>query len=211
MTEKMKLYGMGLGRSFRTLWAAEETGVDFEYIKLEFAGTHELGNQGEEYKKLNPQGKVPTLIDGKLVVTESGAIVNYLATQVPALNLIPKDCTPERAKYDEMSFFILTDLEQPLWTTGKHRAFLPEKYRMAEQLADSLAYEFDKSQTALITLKGDSPYAAGDLFTMADILLCQTLGWALRFKFTVDSGLLDYKARIEQRPSYQRALDKAMA
>jgi len=207
--QNMKLYGMGLGRSFRTLWAAEEAGIDFEYIGLKFGEKKEGGNYSEGYKRLNPQGKVPTLIDGDMVLTESAAIVNYIAAHSPQQGLLPKDGTLERAKYDEMCFFILSDLEQPLWTTGKHRMFLPEKYRLANELADTLFYEFDKAQTALINMKGDSDFAAGSAFTMADVLLCQTLSWAQRFKFPVDKKLLEYQAKQQERPSYKRAMNTA--
>lgn len=205
------LFGMGVGRSFRTLWAAEELGLNYQYIQLVFAGKGEQGSQGETYKTLNPQGKVPTFIDGDLVITESAAIVNYMAAQKPELGLIPQEGSDERVKYDEMCFFILSDLEQPIWTKGKHIRFLPEPLRLADELADTLIYEFEKSQQALTMLMGGTTYAAGERFTMADVLLCHTLNWAQRFNFSIEKSLLDYKNRLELRPAYQRAMQKAMA
>lgn len=205
------LFGMGVGRSFRTLWAAEELGLDYQYIQLAFASKDEQGSQGETYKKLNPQGKVPTFVDDDLVITESAAIVNYMAAQKPKLGLIPQDGTAARAKYDEICFFILSDLEQPIWTQGKHKNFLPEPLRFADVLADTLAYEFEKSQKALIELMGSTSYAAGENFTMADVLLCHTLNWAQRFNFYIEPSLLEYKNRLELRPAYQRAMLKALA
>ncbi len=205
------LFGMGIGRSFRTLWAAEELELDYQYIQLAFAGKGEQGNQGETYKKLNPQGKVPTFVDGDLVVTESAAIVNYMAAQKPELGLIPQDGTAARVKYDEICFFILSDFEQPIWTKGKHKNFLPEALRLGDEFADTLTYEFEKSQQALIVLMGGTTYAAGERFTMADVLLCHTLNWAQRFNFSIEQGLLDYKNKLELRPAYQKAMQKAHA
>ena len=205
------LFGMGIGRSFRTLWAAEEVGLDYQYIQLDFASKGASGNQGESYKKLNPQGKVPTFVDDELVITEGAAIVNYMAAQKPALGLIQKDGTALRAKYDEISYFILSDLEQPVWSTGKHRQFLPEELRLADELKVTLAYEFSKAQTALMALMNGSSYAAGESFTMADVLLVHTLNWAQRFHFEIAESLLVYKERIEQRPAYKRAMQKALA
>jgi len=205
----MQLYGMGLSRSFRTLWAAEETAADYDYIELEFGSSGDNGPQSKLYKKLNPQGKVPTLVDGDLVICESAAILNYLAAKTPQHNLMPVDGTADRARYDEMCFFILSELEQPLWTTGKHKFAIPEQYRVPEILSKTTAFEFAKAQSALLALKGDREYAIGEYFTMADILLAQTLGWAQRFEFSIDDSLLEYKERMIKRNAFGRAMKKA--
>ena len=205
----MQLYGMGLSRSFRTLWAAEETGADYDYIELEFGSNGDKNPQSTHYRNLNPQGKVPTLVDGDLVISESAAILNYLAAKAPQHKLMPVDGSAERAKYDEMCFFILAELEQPLWTTGKHKFAIPEQYRVPEILTKTTAFEFDKAQSALLALKGEREYAAGDHFTMADILLAQTLGWAQRFDFSIEDSLLEYKERMTERVAFSRAMKKA--
>ncbi|NQZ10770.1 MAG: glutathione S-transferase family protein, partial [Algicola sp.] len=69
-------------------------------------------------------------------------------------------------------------------------------------------FEFAKAQSALLVMKGDSEFAAGDQFTMADVLLTQTLGWAQKFKFEVDAALLEYRGIMTQRAGYARALKK---
>lgn len=205
----MQLYGMGLSRSFRTLWAAEETGADYDYIELEFGSSGDNGPQSKQYRKLNSQGKVPTLVDGDLVICESAAILNYLAAKAPQHNLMPIDGTADRARYDEMCFFILSELEQPLWTTGKHKFAIPEQYRVPEILTKTTAFEFAKAQSAVLALKGEREYAVGKYFTMADILLAQTLGWAQRFEFSIDDSLLEYKERMTKRDAFGRAMKKA--
>ena len=204
----MQLYGMSMSRSFRALWAVEETGVVCDYVELKFGSTEENGSLSEQYRAINPQGKVPTLVDGDLVIRESAAIINYLAAKSPESNLMPADGTPERARYDEMCFFILAELEQPLWTTGKHRFAIPEQYRVPEIITKTAPFEFAKAQSALLVMKGDSEFAAGDQFTMADVLLTQTLGWAQKFKFEVDATLLEYRDTMTQRNGYARALKK---
>ena len=202
----MKIYGMGKSRSFRAIWAAEEAGLDYDYVEVEFGGVGEKGTQGEAYRQLNFQGKVPTLIDDELVLTESAAIVNYLATKNPASSLIPKDGTQERAFYDQLAFFVLSDLEQPLWTNGKHRFALPEKRRVPKVLETTI-WEFHKSQKALKELIGESPdFALGANFTMADVLIAHTLTWAENFKFELFDGFREYKNRMYARPACQAAL-----
>jgi glutathione S-transferase len=200
----MKIYGVGPSRSFRAVWAALEAGVDFEYVALDFGSSEPGGTHGEDYLKINSQGKFPSLVDDDFVLTESGAILNYLANK-SSRDLIPKDGTRERAKYDQMCLFVLTELEQALWTTGKHRFALPEQYRVQEILEKTTPFEFSKAQTALLKLKADRKFAAGDHFTMADVLLGQTLACAYNFKFVVDADLLIYKDEMFAREACIKA------
>jgi len=79
----MKLYGSGQSRSFRCLWALEEAALDYEYIQVKFGSSDENGTQSDHYKNVNSQGKVPTLINEDLILTESAAIVNYIGTLAP--------------------------------------------------------------------------------------------------------------------------------
>jgi len=202
----MKLYGSGQSRSFRCLWALEEAALDYEYIQVKFGSSDENGTQSDHYKNVNSQGKVPTLIDQALILTESAAIVNYIGTLAPEKNLIPKDLKL-RAKYDEICFFVLSDLEQGLWSNGKHRFALPEAQRIPQMLATA-SWEFAKAQKALKRMFDGNDFAIGNQFSMADILLAQTISWANRFEFDLDNQFLDYKNRLYQRPACLRALEK---
>jgi glutathione S-transferase len=205
----MKLYGTQKSRSFRCVWAAEEAGLDYEYIEVALGSTEPNGSQTDDYRKLNFQGKVPTFCDDQVTLTESAAIVSYIAKMHPEKNLIPVDNTPERAFYDQLAFFVLSDLEQALWTNGKHRFAIPKEYRVADVLPTT-HWEFAKSQKALVKLIGEHPakYALGDQFTMVDILIAHTLNWAESFKFEVLPNLLEYKNRLYSRPACIAALKK---
>ena len=201
----MKIYGSGSSRSVRAVWAAKEAEVEFEYIALAFGSKEAGGNYSEDYLKINSQGKFPSLVDNDLVLTESGAIVNYLADRSLNKNLKPKDGTVERALYDQICFFILTELEQPLWSNGKHRFALPEEVRLTAMVEKTAPFEFAKAQKALLNIMDNRPYAAGDSFTMADVLLGHTIAWAHNFKFEVSSELLVYKDKVFAREAYIKA------
>lgn len=192
----IKLYGRGQSRSFRGVWALLECGLEFEYIHVDPA------NLETGYAELNSQTKVPTMTDGDLVLIESAAIVNYAG--VKSGQYIPKDLAG-CAAYDNFCYFIMTDLEQPLWTIGKHKMLLPEEYRH-EPMLKTAVYEFEKSQNALMTLWQSKPFALGDEFTLVDVLLGQTVNWAERFGMQVNSELLEYRDRLYQRPAAQEAL-----
>jgi len=202
----MKLYGFGQSRSFRALWALEETGLDYEYIAVNF-GSEEgpLGSKSPEYMAINPQGKVPTLIDGSLTLTESAAMLNHIARKAPDSNLIPAHNEDLLARYDEILFFVLSDLEQPLWTNGKHRFALPEDQRVPQML-ETANWEFAKAQKALHYHLEGREYVVGESFTAADILVAHTINWAERFDFQVDPELLAYRDAHFQRPAARKAL-----
>ena len=85
---KMKLYEFGPTRSIRVRWTLQELGADFEPIRVNLAA----GEQGRpEFLKINPAGKIPVLVDGDLVLTESVAIVLYLAEKYSDRGLLPRD------------------------------------------------------------------------------------------------------------------------
>src|ERR1041384_5259406 len=94
MEDTMKLYEFAPTRSIRVRWTLQELGVEFESVIINMtAGEH----RRPEFLKINPAGKLPVLVDGDLVLTESVAIVLYLAEQFPEQRLMP--ATPrERAE-----------------------------------------------------------------------------------------------------------------
>ncbi len=205
----MKLYGMGQSRSFRALWALEESGLAYEYINttLRTDGSDADSAKHPSYLELNVQGKVPTLVDGDLILTESFAIVNYIARNAPDSGLLPKVSTPAYAKLDELNYFILAELEQPLWSKGKHMFALPEEYRIPAMF-DTAKFEFDKAVRALDHLLGDSvgDYVIGNTFCIADLLLAHTFNWAIRFEFDVPDKYIALRNRHYERPAAKRAM-----
>ena len=96
----MKLYGFGQSRSFRCLWALEEAGIGYEYIntKLRTEAEDPESAKRPAYMELNVQGKVPTLVNGDLILTESLAILNYIARSAPESGLLPNDSMEAYAK-----------------------------------------------------------------------------------------------------------------
>lgn len=205
----MKLYGMGQSRSLRALWALEEAGLSYEYeeVTLRTPAQESDSAKNPSYLAINSQGKVPTLVDDGLIITESMAILNYIARCAPESGLLPNGSMEVYAKHDEMVSFILLELEQPLWTKGKHLFALPEDQRVPE-IFDTATFEFAKAIKCLQHLLPEGEYAIGGQFSLVDILLAQTLNWAQRFDFEVPINLLEYKDRLYQRPAMQRALNQ---
>src|SRR5262249_9084767 len=84
----MKLYEFGPTRSIRARWTLQELGVPFDAITVNLiAGDHHR----PEFLAINPAGKIPVLVDGDTIVTESVAIVLYLAEKYAEKGLLPRD------------------------------------------------------------------------------------------------------------------------
>ena len=71
----IKLYGVPLSRAFRSLWALEEIGVEYENVPVNFVDDAKK----PQYLAINPNGRIPALVDGDLTLFESMAINLYLA------------------------------------------------------------------------------------------------------------------------------------
>jgi len=201
----IKLYGYPNSRSTRITWLLEEIGLDYEYIKVDLmTGAGQAG----EYLKIHADGKVPAIDDSGFVLTESAAIMSYLADKWPSSKMAPPPRTQQRAKYDEWNFFVLTELEQPLWTVGKHTFVFPEEKRVPAILQIA-HWEFLKACKVLEKRLNGQEYALEEGFSVVDILVAQTLRWAKAFGVPSGSEQLDaYRDRICERPSFNRVINK---
>ena len=182
----MKLYEFAPTRSIRARWTLQELGVEFEAITVNLiAGEH----RKPEFLALNPAGKVPVLVDGDLVLTESIAIVLYLAEKYASKNLLPADLGA-RAQAMRWLLFTTTELEQPLWRIAKHRVIYPEDKRLPADI-ELARDEFTEMAQVLDRHMVDREFVVGEGVTVADFVLGYTLDWAQM------GGLLDGLPRLE--------------
>ena len=204
----LTIYGKSNTRSLRITWLAEALGLDYQFHAIDMAaGEHRSDN----YLKIHPGGKIPAITDDGLALTESGAILNYLADRYAPGQLIPNIATAERANFDRWSFFALSELEQPLWTIGKHKFVLPKDKRVKDVLPTA-EWEYQKALTLLSEGLASKPYILGDQFSAVDILLLQTLQWGLAFGQDLpQDNLQAYFARGKERPAYKNAIAKEAA
>lgn len=202
------VYGSPRTRSTRAVWAMEEAGGEYEYVKVDISRGE---GRRPAYLRLNPGGKVPALVDGELVLTESAAICTYIGDKFPESGLTPPAGTQDRARYDQWCFFAIGELEQPLWTIAKHRFVLPEDWRVPA-IIDTAVREFAVAVGVLESGLGDRPFILGENFTAADILLSHTLGWAKNAGTSVDSERLRaYMDRTLSRPALVRGRSREAA
>ena len=202
----MKLYGYPNSRATRALWALEEAQAEYDYVHVDVkAGA----GKDPKYLAINPGGKVPTLVDGDLVITESAAICLYVGEKYPQSGLLPPSGAPERALCYRWICFTISELEQPLWTIAKHRFVLPEEKRVPAVLQTAF-WEFSVAAKVFAEGLGDRRYAVGESFTAADILLGHTLAWATSARIELgDEQLKTYADHVLDRPALVRARNRA--
>ncbi|QDZ00147.1 glutathione S-transferase family protein [Nitratireductor mangrovi] len=191
-----KAVGSRGSRVSRVLWMLEELGEPYEFSEVKI--------RSPEAYALNPSGKVPMLIDGDLVITDSAAICCYLAEKHADKGMGPEPGLAGRAEMDSWMFFIQSELEAPLWNKLRHRFLLPEKLRV--DVGPATAFDFGNEIKALDRRLDGRNYALGDRFSAVDVMLGDIGSWARGGKFAVESDRVNaYFDRVLARPARARS------
>ncbi len=194
------LYHHPFSRASNVVWMLEEVGIDYE---LRWVDIMAGGQKTPEFLKLNPMGKLPVLVDGAAVVSESAAIALYLGDRHAAGRLAPALDDPARGTYLRWAFFSPSVLEPAA----------AAKASGGEFNAGAVGWgTYESMLDATEVAVGNGPYLLGERFTMADTILGGTLGFMLRFKMIeARPAFTAYAKRLEERPAYQRSVAKNAA
>ncbi len=183
-------------RAARVLWMLEELGEPYEHVPAP--------PRSEGVTAFNPAGKVPVLVEDGTPITDSTAIVQYLADKHGRLT--HRAGTLDRARQDSLTQFLLDEFDAALWMAARHSFVLPEALRHAA-IKNTLRWEFERSQKTLVHRMSEGPFLMGETMTVPDIILTHCGTWALAAKFPiVEHRLTDYLDRMRQRPAYRQAM-----
>lgn len=159
----LTLYGHPMSRAHRNMWLLREIGLDYRHVPTDFLHG---GNRTPEFLRLNPNGKVPVLTDGDLVLFESLAINLYLAKTYTS-SLSPG--TPaEEALITQWTLFVVNEIEKTLFVACENLFFFPENVRRPHEAQLAL----QKLERPFRVLNGHfatRDYLVGDRFTVADV------------------------------------------
>ncbi len=182
----LKLYTNAQSRGLVIEWLLIELGAEFEKIEL----AYHTEMKSESYLKINPFGKVPTLVDGDIVIYEMAAICAYLADKFFDQGLAPALDDPKRGLYYRWLFFAAG----PWDAANSDRAL---KVEISDDQKMYIGYgNFQDTYTALIQgLEQAQPYLCGEQFTAADVFVGSMLFWQLKM------------AQIESHPAIEKYLD----
>src|SRR3984893_2542465 len=203
----MKLFEFSPTRSIRVRWTLQELEIDFDAATVNLvAGEH----RQPAFLKINPAGKIPALVDGDLVLTESVAIVLYLADKYPDKKLVPSD-PAQRAHLNRWLVFTATELEQPLWRITRHTNLYPEAKRLPGDVALARE-EFTAMAGVLDAHMHGRQFVVGNTVTVADFVLAYTLDWANEVQLLAAfPPLQDYMERMYARPRAPLRIAEAFA
>lgn len=190
--------GTGKSRTFRVLWLLEELGQPYQHVPA--------NPRSDGVVEFNPAGKVPVLIDSGTPITDSTAILTYLADRHGSFT--HPAGTLDRARQDSLTQFLLDEFDAALWLAARHSFVLPEEMRLSA-IKNTLRWEFEHSQKTLIHRIGDGPYLMGAQPTVPDFILAHCLSWALSARFPItEQRLSDYLNRMRERPAWKRAAER---
>ncbi len=188
--------GTAKSRALRVLWMLEELGLSYEHIPA--------GPRSEDARRHNPSGKIPALLVDGVAITDSVAIMTYLADRHGALT--HPAGTLDRARQDGFTNLINDEFDALLWMAGRHSFVLPEEMRLPA-IKESLRWEFERSQTRLGDSLGDGPFVMGGTLTIPDLLLAHCMRWAGNANFPVtDTRIIAHRDRMLSRPAFLRAV-----
>lgn len=203
----LRLYYAPQTRAIRPRWLLEELGAPYELVRLDLSA----GDQKKaEYRKLNPNGTVPTLVDDDLILFESAAIVQYLADKYPEAQLAPAVGTAARGKYYQWIHYAMNTLEPPavtifLHTTGTPMG-RPQHERIPQLVPDARAQLATAVKVVDDALAGKR-FIVGDAFSAADVMMGSMLGWCMILGMIGDdaTNVQAYVAGLGTRPAVARA------
>lgn len=192
----MKLYEFGPTRSIRVRWTLQELGVPFEAITVNvMAGEH----RSPEFLQLNPAGKLPVLVDGDFVLTESIAAVLYLAEKYPEKGFMPEELR-QRAQVFRWLLFTTTELEQPVWRIARHTNIYPKEKRLPAEIELARGDFTPMAQIVEDHMRGRK-FLVSDHVTIADFVLAYTLDMAKTANVLGDFPVLNtYMVGMYARP-----------
>lgn len=195
----MKLYYSSGACSLSPHIVLCESGLPFDLVKVDLR-THKT-EDGRDFLAIDPKGYVPTLeLDNGEILTEGAVIVQYIADQVPALELAPAAGTLARYRLMEWLNFIATEL---------HKGFGP--LFNASMPAEAKQFAHDKLMLRLKWVDSQlakGPYLLGDKFSVADAYLFTILRWARAVRLEMDGfgNLNAFVERMRSRAGVQAAL-----
>ena len=201
----LTIYGTKPSRVARCLWMLEELGLPYRQVRV-------TDPRGPAFLALNPMGKVPVLVDGDFVLTESVAINAYLAA-LAGSDLLPVD-PRTRARVDQWSSWAVTEVEFhfTIMVREIRRAAGQGEAPDGTLVAGCLAGVAETLGALEAHLGRDNAYVAGEAFTAGDINVAFPIaGIAPRLDMTAFPKVSDWLARCTARPAWQRvqAIDES--
>jgi len=196
----LQLYGNPRSRAMRCMWMLEEIGEPYQLIEK---STRADDLQAADYLRLNPNARIPTLVDGDVVLWESMAINIYLAQKYEGpMHFANPEVLGLAAQW---SFWAMLEMEDLLLDLLQHRALLPEFVR-DPSYAERDELLLRKPLGILNTALAGREFLVGDSFTVADLNVASILAWGkmARLGLSAQREVTRWLDNCLARPAYGR-------
>jgi glutathione S-transferase len=198
----LRIYGVARTRAFRALWAAKELGLDYEHLPIEIG---DAGARSPAFLAINPNGRLPFIVDDGFALFESLAITLYLAKKHACGTLYPATLHSE-AKAWQWSFWAIAEVDRGVNIWSLHAIRLPPNERDAQKRKEALAVlaaPFRVLDAAL----APQPYLLGADFTIADLNVAAVISRAIEMDLSAVPNLKAWLDRCLDRPAARAALE----
>lgn len=194
----MKLYYSPGACSLASHIILHEMDQEFDLVKVDFSTS--TTETGMDFSQINPHGYVPALeLENNEVLTEGVAIMQYLADQVPTLNLVPENGTLERARLQERLNYLTTEL---------HKAFSPLFIDSSDEEKKKAVKNIESKLDFINDILVENNYLVGNEFSIADVYLFVLTNWTGPTGIGLDKwpNIALHSTRIAKRQSVQKAM-----
>ena len=197
----LRIYGIARTRAFRALWMANELGLDYEHLPIEIGAA---GARSPEFLVINPNGRLPFIVDNGFVLFESLAITLYLAKKHSNGKLYPETLEGE-ARTWQWSLWAVTEVDRGVNIWSLHAVRLPPAERDAikrDEALKVLAAPFKVLDVAVVKQE----YLLGNDFTVADLNVAAVISRAVDMDLSATPNLKAWLTRCLDRPAARKAL-----
>ncbi len=187
----------------------EEIGAPYERVHVDRAAN---AHKDPAYLRLNPNGLIPVLVDGELVLYETAAITLHLCDTHPGAQLAPEAGTPQRAHFYKWLMWLTNTLQATLivyfyphrWMDEGNEAGAAELKRHAQQRVGGLLEQLDAELA-----RTGGPWFMGDRYSALDAYVFTLCRWTRNFsegRARERPQLGPYLQRMLERPAVQRVI-----
>ncbi len=198
-----QLFGISGSRALRALWGIEETGIDYEHVPVSYGAD----SKAADYLAVNPNGRIPALIDGDLQLFESMAINLYLAKRYGGA-LYPADAQDE-ARAWQWSVWAISEIEPLQMQIVIQKLFTAEEKRNPK-VSEGAARGLQRPLRVLDAALAGRDWLIGDAFSVADLNVASVMHLmkTIAFDYSAHTHVQRWAEACYARPALARALAK---
>jgi glutathione S-transferase len=193
-TCSIKHYFHPMSRAVTTNWMLQELDAPFEEVVVDYM---QGDNLSSEFLAINPMGKLPTLTDGDVVITEAAAICAYLADKFIDKGMAPSLNSPLRGRYYRYILFSGNTME-PMFTVNQMEGatFNPQSVGFGD---------LERVMKTIEAMTPEKNWILGETFSAADVVFGGTLDFSLQFGWVKEPSerVANYVKRLQARPAYR--------